>query len=165
MLSFLQYDLVLGIKNIHMTRYKTLIFGLVIFTLASCLTKKEVKSDTAGPAPIYLTEGLEKSLKEFPIAVKFNGISEDSRCPEGVNCIWAGVAVAEIEIMEKSTKPVQLNLATMDMQERGYQKSTNFKGYTITLQNVLPYPNAEQGTQGLKGSYKIAVLVQKLGRN
>jgi hypothetical protein len=162
-LSFLQYGLVLDNKNIYMTRYKTLIVSLVIFSLASCLSKKEVKSDTAGP--IYLTEGQEKSLKEFPMAIKFNGISEDSRCPEGVNCIWAGVAVAEIEITEKSNKPFQLNLATMDMQKRGYQKSAEFNGYTISLQNVLPYPNAEQGTQGLKGSYKIAILVQKLGPN
>lgn len=152
-------------KKRKMTRYKTLIFSLVIFTLASCISKKDTKSDTTDPDPIYLTEGQTKSLKEFPIAIKFNSISEDSRCPEGANCIWAGVAVAAIEIMEKSTKPVQLNLATMDMQERGYQKSANFNGYTISLQNVLPYPNAEHGTQGLKGQYKIAIFVQKLGSN
>ncbi len=144
-----------------MTRYKTLIFSLMIFTLASCISKKDAQSDAKAPETIYLNEGQKKSLKEFPIAIKFKGISEDSRCPEGANCIWAGVAVAAIEIMEKSTKPVQLNLATMDMQERGYQKSANFNGYTISLQNVLPYPNADHGTQGLKGSYKIAIVVKK----
>ncbi|WP_333864133.1 hypothetical protein [Sphingobacterium sp.] len=147
-----------------MTRYKTLIFSLVIFTLESCISKKDTKSDVTDAETIYLNEGQKKSLKEFPITIKFKGISEDSRCPEGVNCIWAGVAVAEIEIMEKSTKPVQLNLATMDMQERGYQKSAYFNGYAISLQNVLPYPNAKQGTQGLKGRYKIAIGVKKTSK-
>jgi len=144
-----------------MTRYKTLIFSLVIFTLASCISRKDAKSDAKEPTPIYLAEGQKKSLKEFPITIKFKGISEDSRCPEGVNCIWAGIAVAEIEITEKSTKPILLNLATMDVQERGYRKSTNFNGYTISLQNVIPYPSAEHGTQGLKGSYKIAIWIKK----
>lgn len=148
-----------------MTRHKTLIFGLVAFTLASCIAKKDAKSDRTGSSSIYLTEGQRKSLKEFPIAIKFKGISEDSRCPEGVDCIWAGVAVAEIEIIEKTAKSVQLNLATMDMQERGYRKSANFNGYTISLQNVLPYPSAEHGTQGLKGNYKIGIVVQKQGNN
>ncbi|ULT23334.1 hypothetical protein KUH03_29635 [Sphingobacterium sp. E70] len=84
-------------------------------------------------------------MKEYPLQIKFNRIVEESRCPEGVDCIWAGVAVAEIELTDKATKPVILNLATTDMQTRDYQKSTDFNGYTVTLQNVAPIPrqNAE----------------------
>jgi hypothetical protein len=148
-----------------MTRYKALIFGLVFFTLAGCTSKRNTNLKTKETQPIYLTEGQEKSLKEFSMTIKFTGISEDSRCPEGANCIWAGVAVANIEITGKSTQPVQLHLATVDMQERGYRKSASLNGYTLSLQHVLPYPNATQGTQGLKGNYKIAIIVQKQGNN
>jgi hypothetical protein len=52
--------------------------------------------------------------------VTFKGISEDSRCPKDVNCIWAGVAVAQVEVMGTATRPMVLNLASMDNKGRNY---------------------------------------------
>jgi hypothetical protein len=141
--------------------HKVLILSLGIYSLASCISQKNVNTYGKEVESINLTEGQQKILKEYPLQIKFNRIVEESRCPEGVDCIWAGVAVSEIEITEKTAKPILLNLATTDMQTRGYQKSTDFNGYTITLQNVSPYPTAKRGAQDLKGIYKISISVQK----
>lgn len=141
--------------------HKVLILSLGIYSLASCISQKTVNTYGKEVESIHLTEGQQKILKEYPLQIKFNRIVEESRCPEGVDCIWAGVAVAEIELTDKATKPVILNLATTDMQTRDYQKSTDFNGYTVTLQNVAPYPTAERGAQDLKGNYKIFISVQK----
>ncbi|MEI2274497.1 hypothetical protein OHD16_20280 [Sphingobacterium sp. ML3W] len=141
--------------------HKVLILSLGIYSLVSCTSQKNVNAYGKESEGIDLFEGQQKLLKEYPLQIKFNRIVEESRCPEGVDCIWAGVAVAEIEITRKAAKPVILNLATTDMQTRGYQKSTNFSGYTIELQNVAPYPTTERRAQDLKGNYKISISVQK----
>jgi len=140
---------------------KVFILSLGIYSLVSCTSQKNVNAYGKEAESIDLSEGQQKLLKEYPLQIKFNRIVEESRCPEGVNCIWAGVAVAEVELTDKAAKPVILNLATTDMQAKGYQKSTNFNGYTIALQNVAPYPTAERGTQDLKGNYKISISIQK----
>jgi len=141
--------------------HKVLILSLGIYSLTSCTAKKNVNTYGKEVERIDLSEGQQKILKEYPLQIKFNRIVEESRCPKGIDCIWAGVAVAEIEITEKTEKPILLNLATMGLQARSYQKSANIKGYTVALENVAPYPTAELGGQDLKGNYKIVITVQK----
>ncbi len=93
--------------------------------------------------------------------VTFKGISEDSRCPKDVNCIWAGVAVAELEVMGTATRPMTLSLASLDNKGRNYHQSADFNGYTITLTEVNPYPGSAEGTKNLKGKYRIGIMIKK----
>lgn len=75
---------------------------------------------------IYFNEGENKFLEEYQMNITFKGISEDSRCPEGVNCIWAGAALAQVEVMGTSTRPRILNLASTDFPSRNYKQSAVF---------------------------------------
>lgn len=155
--------------------HKAIIFSLGIFALTGCDAQKKAKSDSKTPEMttnttsddqknnlIYLNEGENKFLKEYQMNITFKGVSEDSRCPEGVNCIWAGVALAQVEVMGTSTRPVLLNLASMDFPNRNYHQSADFNGYIITLQEVTPYPKSE-GATALNGKYKIGVSIRKAG--
>lgn len=155
--------------------HKAIIFGLGMLALTGCDAQKKAKtdskasemtnsttSDTQKNGIIYLNEGENKFLKDYQMNITFKGISEDSRCPEGVNCIWAGAALAQIEVMGTSTRPQLLNLASMDFPSRNFQKSADFNGYTITLQEVTPYPKAE-GAAALNGKYKIGISIKKAG--
>lgn len=154
--------------------HKAIIFSLGIFALTGCDAQKKAKADSKPTQMttnttsndqkngiIYLSEGENKFLKDYQMNITFKGISEDSRCPEGVNCIWAGVALAQVEVMGTSTRPILLNLASMDFPNRNYHQSADFNGYTITLQEVNPYPKAEGGTTALNGNYKIGVSIKK----
>jgi hypothetical protein len=140
---------------------KLFIFNIGFCMLTGCTSHKNTRAHVKNARGIELAEGQTKLLREYPLHITFKGISEDSRCPEGINCIWAGVAAAEIEVTEKTAKSIMLTLATTDMQEKGYRRSAQVNGYIITLQSVAPYPTAEQGVQRLKGNYKIGIVVQK----
>ncbi|MDR2238539.1 MAG: hypothetical protein LBE92_20615 [Chryseobacterium sp.] len=112
---------------------------------------------------VYLNEGENKFLKEYQMNVTFKGISEDSRCPEGVNCIWAGAAVAQVEAMLTTSRPMTLNLATLDHPGKNYHQSADFNGYIITLEEVTPYPKSQNGTKALSGKYRIGISIKEAG--
>lgn len=159
--------------------HKTIILSLGLLVLINCNAQKEPKTAektwTATETPktqpmkgekvIYFNEGENKFLKEYQMNVTFKGIPEDSRCPKGVNCIWAGVAVAQVEVMGVATRPMTLNIATMDNKGRNYSKSADFNGYTISLAQVDPYPGDAEGAKALQGKYKIGIVIKKAGEN
>lgn len=106
---------------------------------------------------IYLKEGETLQLSDLKMNIKFNGIKEDSRCPEGVQCVWQGAAVAEVEFLSVHARPRTLELATVNMEGRGYTKSGIYDGYLFTLISVTP--SKEKRTE--KNPYTIALKVEK----
>lgn len=154
--------------------YKAIILSAGLL-LINCKTQKgaqvPLKADVENPgnitknstdeSVIYFNEGENRFLDEYKMNVTFKGMSEDSRCPKDVNCIWAGVAVAEVEVMGTTTRPMTLSLASIDNKGRNYHQSADFNGYTITLTEVNPYPGSAEGTKNLKGKYKIGIRIKK----
>ncbi len=110
---------------------------------------------------IHLKEGENKFLKEYEMNVTFKKMTEDSRCPKDVNCIWAGVATAEVELMGVYTRPVILKLSTLSDAKKGYSKSQEFNGYTISLAEVTPETTSAKGFKALQGSYRIGLQFSK----
>lgn len=102
---------------------------------------------------IYLSENENKFLKEYNMNITFKGISEDSQCPEDVQCVWAGVAVANIELMGTYTRPSTFLLATSNIPAKGYVKTAIFNGYVIILTEVIKNKNT--------GKYKIGLTIEK----
>ncbi|WP_426278846.1 hypothetical protein ACN9MN_06350 [Chryseobacterium sp. S-02] len=159
--------------------HKTIILSLGLLFLINCNAQKETKTSTKVNVDkngvtevtnkngeiIYFNEGENKFLKEYQMNVTFKGVSEDSRCPKDVTCVWAGVAVAQVEVMGTATRPMTLNLASIDNKGRNYTKSTEFNGYIISLADVQPYPGATEGTKALNGKYKIGITIKKAGEN
>ena len=122
-------------------------------------TAKKEQQNTSNV--IYFKEGENKFLKEYETNVTFKQITEDSRCPKDVNCIWAGVATAEIELMGLYTRPVTLKLSTINDANKNYHKSQNFNGFSISLVEISPETTADKGFKALKGSYKIGLKFSK----
>lgn len=161
--------------------HKVIILSLGIFALTGCDAQKKSKINTKASeiqtntkamnsndqkdGILYLNEGENKFLKEYQMNVTFKGVSEDSRCPEGVNCILAGAAVAQVEVMGTATRPTILSLASTDYPGRNYHQSAEFNGYVITLQDVAPYPKQQDGTKALAGKYKIGITIKKAGQS
>ncbi|NML71640.1 hypothetical protein HHL23_17820 [Chryseobacterium sp. RP-3-3] len=157
--------------------HKAIIFSLGLLTLAGCNAQKKTKTpeqtsgttapmnDTKNSAQkggiIYFNQGENKFLKDYQMNVTFKGISEDSRCPEGVACVWAGIAVAQIEMMGTYSRPMVLSLATSDNAGRNYRRSEVYNGYSISLEEVTPSRKAEPGGKDLEGKYKIGIKIKK----
>ncbi|MBB5333484.1 hypothetical protein [Chryseobacterium koreense] len=120
---------------------------------------RSAKSDKGGV--IYLKEGENRFLKEYEMNVTFKKMLEDSRCPQGVDCIWAGNATAEIELMGTYTRPMTFQLSTTNDARRGTTTTGNFNGYSISLVEVYPQTTAEKGFKARQGNYKIGLKFSK----
>ncbi len=161
--------------------HKIIIYSSVLFTFINCSSQKQrgtdgekldtVKTKDTTPVKntreqlIYFKEGENKFLQDYQMNVTFKGITEDSRCPKGVNCMWAGAAVAQIQVMGTHTRPMTLNISTVDNESRNYSSSTEFNGYLISLEDVTPYPESSGGTKALAGKYTIGIRIQKSGES
>jgi len=70
----------------------------------------------------------------------------DSRCPTGVNCVWAGEVKVTLEVTDtlaQDTQPVEIQLT---LQARGGAATVSVLGYELELLNVDPYPKDEVTT-------------------
>jgi hypothetical protein len=123
--------------------------------------KEQTETATDMTGVIYLNEGEKRFIKEYEMNVTFKRMVEDSRCPEGVNCIWAGVAVAEVEMMGLYTRPVTMQISTMSDAKKGYSKTQDFNGNTVSLVSVTPQTTASKGFKDLAGKYKIGLNITK----
>jgi len=81
--------------------------------------------------------GQEASISSQQIKLKFLSVSEDSRCPQGTNCIWEGNGKVNIELTltGQTSYVVELNTAMSLKSEEKYLS------YTISLLDLQPYPS------------------------
>ena len=114
---------------------------------------------------LYFKEGESMFLKDHDMTFTFTKMLEDSRCPKEVNCVWEGVATAEIELMGTYTRPVKVKLSTQSNPQRGYDNKAFFNGYRYTLVEANPYPTAGAGFAANSGKYVIGIKVDKVAQN
>ena len=91
---------------------------------------------------------------ESGIEIEFVRVVEDSRCPEGVDCIWAGRAVIEVKAGKAGATSETLTLST-----DGEDKSFEFAGYRIHLEKIAPYP--KEGSQIAEDAYTATFKIEK----
>jgi len=90
------------------------------------------------PATIVLAIGQSARIEGTPLSIALEAIENDSRCPEGVQCVWAGDVSARIRIEGNgNAQTVALNLN---------RNSTNIVhgDHRITLTAVTPTPKATE---------------------
>ena len=85
-----------------------------------------------------LKAGRKAKVKEAGLNITFIELVEDSRCPEGVNCIWAGNGKIKVTVRKGRHKAVSFELNTMTE-----PKSFVYQGYDITLVKLAPYPKVD----------------------
>lgn len=90
-------------------------------------------------------------------AIRFDSIAGDSRCPVGVQCIWAGRADVALTLSQ-GTASQNVTLASGDMSQGGAGEAA-FNGYTVKLQSVEP-PKME-GKNIEQKDYKVQLVVSK----
>jgi len=84
---------------------------------------------------------------------------DESRCPEGVDCIQAGYAIVTLEITsDTGTESIQMGVYGLcgdDCSERDISP----KGYDIQLISVDPYPNIYETIED--ADYSLTLIVEK----
>lgn len=139
---------------------KTALIIVVLLILGAggyALTKKN-----AAPAPVVETptedervRGPEDKSISVGQTAEISGLTvtlnkvTDSRCPTGVQCIWAGEATAPVTLAQGE------DTSTLDMKlDAG---AVTFEGYLISLTAALPYP--KEGTVIAQDDYMLTFHV------
>jgi len=87
---------------------------------------------------ISMRVGKQKKASVSKINIKFVSLLEDSRCPEGVNCIHAGNARIKVVVSKAGGDPI-----TFEMNTNFGEKGNVYKGYAIYLTDLKPVPKTK----------------------
>ena len=98
------------------------------------------------PAEVASIEGLE---------ITFEGVSEDSRCPRGTQCAWAGDAAASFTLQKPPAAMLQRTLHTNGR----FERQIEIDGFVVRLEDVKPYP--KDGGAIAPGDYRVTVVVTR----
>ncbi len=126
------------------------------FTIFSC--KKHDLAKEIGEE-LTLCFGEKGVIKDNvnQLDLEFIKLVEDSRCPERVQCIWAGRAVVELRI--NSTEIITLgNGDLIRATNSPFVNSVEYNNYRITLLDVS---YGKKRNQGKEEKYQIKLRVDK----
>jgi hypothetical protein len=98
------------------------------------------------PAQVVTIEGLQ---------ITFEGVREDSRCPTGVQCAWAGDAAATFTLQKAPAAALQRTLHTSGR----FERQAECEGFVVRLENIKPYP--KEGATIAPDEYRATLVVTR----
>ncbi len=87
---------------------------------------------------VTLKLGKQAKAHHSRLKIRFVEVSEDSRCPERVACVWAGNARVKFEVTSRggATKTFEANTGVGP-------KGDQFDGWAIELVSLTPLPTTK----------------------
>jgi hypothetical protein len=107
----------------------------------------EMVGDTA-----FVELPLGRSADNGEISITFEAVTEDSRCPRGVQCMWEGNASVRLTLESGDETQVVILGSTVE------PRKASFAGYAIGLRQVMPYPLPEWPVEPESYWARIAIL-------
>ena len=107
--------------------------------------------------PEYLTVKVGKQgiAKKSKLRIKFVSVVEDSRCPTGANCVWAGNARIKVKISNGQTSQ------EFEFNSNDGPKGDSFDGWAVYLEELKPYPKAGKAQAGkYQAKFKVIRLTR-----
>ena len=99
--------------------------------------------------------GESANIRGEELKVKFLEVTEDSRCPTGVVCVWEGRVSFLVEITyHESIQSIVLT----EPGSTSWPSEIAFEEYKITY-HIEPYPQA--GTEIVKEEYRLELKISK----
>lgn len=106
--------------------------GLCLLLMTGCdesLTGPTVPLDTE----FVLAPGSSAFVEGAAMAIRFNGVTGDSRCPADAVCVQGGDAIVSLTVTSsRGTREVELHTGSM--------APVQHDGVTISLVQLSPYP-------------------------
>lgn len=134
-----------------------LIFAVLIINLVSAQDSTSVKVD----APKIVSKLMYGStIKVENIEFKFVAVESDSRCPKGVQCVWAGEAIVLVDVFENGKKIEQKRLVFSPSTQLQNALGNLFSSEKLKVSglNIAPYP--EHGTKIKAEDYYVQLSVK-----
>lgn len=131
---------------------------LVVALATSLLGQNTQPAGAKRGEPFELKANGAARLADENLLVRFEAVTEDSRCPVKVQCIWAGDAVVELTV-EKP--PAAAGTRTLHTSER-FGREADYEGLVIRLLDLRPLPR--EGTTIPPEDYRVTLVVDKASR-
>ncbi len=125
---------------------------VIVLSLSSCVGGISGAKTRLGEES-SLSVGQSVVIAGEDLGIKFVEVSEDSRCPKGVTCVWEGRVAALVEILTDGSTQ-QLELTEPGLTDAPARET--FKEYEITYK-VEPYP--EVGKDISADEYRLLITV------
>ncbi len=87
---------------------------------------------------VTLRVGQQKTAPKSKVTIKFISVTEDSRCPKGVDCVWAGNAKVKVKISSGGQKKIFEFNTTIG------PKGDILDGWAIRIETLSPEPTADR---------------------
>ncbi len=133
---------------------KSLFLALILTLAVAGLTHINAQSKAQS---ISVRIGKQKKASTSRISVKFVSLVEDSRCPEGTNCVWAGNAKIKIMVSKAGRDPIILEVNTNNGEKGGV-----YENYAIYLTELTPTPAANVRLN--RNAYTATFSITRLSR-
>ena len=105
-----------------------------ILTILVVITLSGLAAAQSGQR-VSLQTGEKKGVVGRKLVLKFVSVIEDSRCPVGQVCVWAGNAKVKIQVGRKGGV-----MNEFDVNSTVEPQSIRYKGYAIKLASLSPRP-------------------------
>lgn len=105
---------------------------LLALTIIAVLFMGSILTLAQDPSDIKVAYGKTERFDGGKLRVKFLDVIEDSRCPEGVNCIWAGNARIKIALSDGD------NSCEYEIETNGSKQLIEYGGFVIELKSLEP---------------------------
>ena len=143
-----------GLKH-EVINVKTIFFSAGFSVIDTSIIRLQQHFNASLNSQFTLAPGQSARIASESMNIKFIGVTQDSRCPTGVECIRAGRVSCDVEITKDGTENSVTLTDTPDQVFRGY----TFQNYKIVF-SVSPYPEA--GKTIAKSDYRLSMTVSKL---
>lgn len=131
---------------------------LVIVILFSSFAFGQEESAETPKIGVKVLKGETVVLKG--VSIKFLEVTEDSRCPKDVTCVWAGRAIVKVEVSANGKKEIKtLIFGEVRPGEEPNTNLYNSKEFAINGLTLNPYPTSD--TAGKDSKYTLLVCEEK----
>jgi hypothetical protein len=89
------------------------------------------------------------------LRITFEGVSDDSRCPRGAQCVCAGDAAAAFTLEKPPNAALQCTLHTNGR----FEQQTDYDNFVVRLEDVRPYPT--DGVAIAPSDYRATLVVTR----
>lgn len=114
---------------------------LAVSACGSAPTESNTIPQVAFDQNFALSQAPGKDSAQLPNGVTVKLVEVlDSRCPEGVDCVWAGYVEVSLLLMNGQKAETQLKLALEALPDMHLQESGVWQGVRLALKSVLPKP-------------------------
>lgn len=131
----------------------------LVFFMASTITLPGCSSSEVQARldeEFSLSPGQSAAFTEENLKITFIKVTEDSRCPRDVTCIWEGRASCLVELEHAGTSQ-SMTLTQPGLSEE-YARAV-YETYGLTF-NLTPYPEA--GREFPLAEYRLNLIISKL---